>query len=880
MCVRVRLSVRSARVARVPAARKRAVAVAPSAPVSGAFLGGGRSVGPSSGAAARLTADDERLMNALLSDLDRNPLRDDEDADEDADAPRKGAALGDVAMFAQPDAFTDALQAAYEADEALLARTTGTGRRLQRALRGAAPSPSPQRPFDVRPPQPIFDLDEVVDLRTAQRSNTAADDFAASHSDTALSTSPPSSPPPSPTATPTAAGPPVDAQRASNLAALSAALPAHKKVRKEAFAFSSARAVQSNAVAARASALPPSGPVQSAAPSATEVFASVLSAAAPSQSIASAAVIASSLSRDCGLSPVSDDSSLLFYYYDAYEDPQHTPGTVYLFGKGSAGTAQTEEPHRTHAHNAQRSLPAHCSRWSCAVLCCALCAVLWDRPFPCGCAVVCAALVPSLSASASTCLQVSGVQRNVFLLPRKWALLNADDERSVTDSAVTLIDVFNELTALLRDFGVEQFKVKPVRRTYAFDRDLPEDEAEAASLLDPVDGVPREAEYMKLVYPFTARALPRSLKGRTFSRAFGCKSTAMEMLLLKKKLQGPAWLHVTHLDKVDRALSWCRFEYRVSDLKHIQHCRADTCPPQPPLFSLVSLSTKTVRSDKSGRDELVMVSLLHQSAVNVESGNAAADDACSSVETVMAPLHGHQPPTDWPLTLKAHNAKHAKRQVVQCSNERAMLAWLLTRLGNLDPDVLLSHDLHHLTIDLLCSRMQQLKVPHWSKLGRLKRTHFPTGVSGGAGEGGAGASLLDRGVGSGRLMVDTQLMAKEFLLGKRLYTLSYLAEHIAGLPREDIDGAAVPAMYGRSADLLRLAQHTESDTFIALRLSSHMQLLPLTKQLTALAGNTWSRTLRSMRSERVEWLLLHHFHGLKYIIPERYTAAEKVSQWA
>lgn len=40
----------------------------------------------------------------------------------------------------------------------------------------------------------------------------------------------------------------------------------------------------------------------------------------------------------------------------------------------------------------------------------------------------------------------------------------------------------------------------------------------------------------------------------------------------------------------------------------------------------------------------------------------------------------------------------------------------------------------------------------------------------------------------------------------------------------------------------------------------HVQVLPLTKQLTNLAGNLWSRSLRGARAERIEYLLLHEFH--------------------
>lgn len=56
------------------------------------------------------------------------------------------------------------------------------------------------------------------------------------------------------------------------------------------------------------------------------------------------------------------------------------------------------------------------------------------------------------------------------------------------------------------------------------------------------------------------------------------------------------------------------------------------------------------------------------------------------------------------------------------------------------------------------------------------------------------------------------------------------------------------------------------------------QLIPLSKQLSNLCGHLWNRTFRGVRSERVEYLLLHEFHKLKYIVPEKTTAKERQQQ--
>lgn len=50
--------------------------------------------------------------------------------------------------------------------------------------------------------------------------------------------------------------------------------------------------------------------------------------------------------------------------------------------------------------------------------------------------------------------------------------------------------------------------------------------------------------------------------------------------------------------------------------------------------------------------------------------------------------------------------------------------------------------------------------------------------------------------------------------------------------------------YEATPKLMELVQHTESDAWLALSLAMHLNLLPLTRQLSCLSGSLWSRTFQ------------------------------------
>jgi DNA polymerase alpha subunit A len=95
--------------------------------------------------------------------------------------------------------------------------------------------------------------------------------------------------------------------------------------------------------------------------------------------------------------------------------------------------------------------------------------------------------------------------------------------------------------------------------------------------------------------------------------------------------------------------------------------------------------------------------------------------------------------------------------------------------------------------------------------------------------------------------------------------------------RVDIDPEDLPDYFDPTASkpdkLMDFIRHCEADSFFQMAIANKVQALPLTKQLTSLAGNSWNRTLGGGRAERNEYILLHEFHRNKFICPD------KISRW-
>lgn len=180
--------------------------------------------------------------------------------------------------------------------------------------------------------------------------------------------------------------------------------------------------------------------------------------------------------------------------------------------------------------------------------------------------------------------------------------------------------------------------------------------------------------------------------------------------------------------------------------------------------------------------------------------------------------------------------------------------------------MLLSHNLCGSVFEIIMARLQYFNIPHWSRIGRLKKKNFPTRKADQIGY--SGSSWLPRMASCGRLLVDTFVSSKE-LVRETQYDLGYLTQRQLKTERKEFDNDKLSEFYLTSDRLMMLVSHTEMDTFLTYKLMLHLNILPLTKQLTNIAGNLWFRSLQNARAERNEMLLLHEFRSKKYLCPDK-----------
>ena len=428
---------------------------------------------------------------------------------------------------------------------------------------------------------------------------------------------------------------------------------------------------------------------------------------------------------------------------------------------------------------------------------------------------------------ASCCLVVRNVPKVAFAVPREPVL---DNEGKPTDYCMTVME---ELQGLKERYRLGTMRCKPVFRNYAFD----------------IEDVPfGSSSYIKMKIEGPVSAVPKDLRGKTFSHLIGLSSGPLEQLILKCKLMGPSWLLIKH-PRVHTALtSWCAMEVSIDNYKDIEHIEGGPTVP----MTLMGLAFKTVINSERHETEIVTATLCCQRNANIDD-----TEKTSGAQTIKYTAVRR---LDQPLPLDFVRDKSVSGHVTLCNTNRDMLSFIFTTIGAMDPDVFIGHNIIGYDLDVLLHLAKKTNDNNWSRLGRLRLSSIGTNQR----------YMSPITACRGRLICDTYVMAQELVKKQKSYRLVELAETQLGESGHTaMEAADIPNQFISAASLKSLVAQNERDARLAMRIADQMKMVSLTKQLTGLAGNLWARTLAGHRAERIEYLLLHEFHKLKFVVPEK-----------
>ncbi|KAL9613668.1 MAG: hypothetical protein Q9167_001797 [Letrouitia subvulpina] len=442
----------------------------------------------------------------------------------------------------------------------------------------------------------------------------------------------------------------------------------------------------------------------------------------------------------------------------------------------------------------------------------------------------------------SAFVKIDNILRKLYFLPRTHRQKHGRD----TSDEVEMSDVYQEVDETMTKLRVSMHKIKPCSRKYAFE------------LLD----VPQEADYLKLMYSYDKPPLSMDLKGETFSHVFGTNTALFEQFVLWKRIMGPCWLKIdkAHLNPINNA-SWCKFEVQVTSPKAVI-AASESDNLDAPSLTLMSISLRTMYNSKENKQEILVASARVYENISLNDTSRPEELACKTY-TIMRAVEASYPPGFEALSKKQRGT------IITEKSEQMLLSKFLALLEKTDPDVLLGHQLQDVDYPILLSRMRERKTPGWHRIGRMRRGGDLPRTTGKGGT----SFFTERQLVSGRLLCDiANDMGKSLMTKCQSWSLTemsqlYLAQ---GNIRREVENEEALKTWAKSRDgLLNYVNHCEADTFFITAIALRVQLLPLTKVLTNLAGNSWARTLSGTRAERNEYILLHEFHRNKYICPDK-----------
>ena len=471
---------------------------------------------------------------------------------------------------------------------------------------------------------------------------------------------------------------------------------------------------------------------------------------------------------------------------------------------------------------------------------------------------------PTSKSYLSISIIIKDIYRTVFILPKP----------EYEDKIQKVYEEFDDLRKK-RFNNIKEYQCKFIKKKYCFEL--------------PVDSE-KEHQVLKVKYKAEFGQIPPNINATTFDYIFGKKASLLENILLKLKIKGPCWLKVKRFteNNLNFLRTWSDYEVSLDDFNNIEVLTKNNNNgaelPIPPM-KIVSISTQSVRN-KNG-NELYCICCALKDGFHVEDvkGSNRVDDFqplifTRKIDNKMSIFKNEKNEQIVNLDgIPDLNNVPKLRQLLNVGNlyvandEKSLLITFITKINSYDPDIIVGHNLNSKHLDLILSRISYYKSPNWTKLSHFKRAVIPNHLRG------ANNSEYCRNCFAGRLLCDTFDNTKDILFKETNYDLRTICEkhlNLKNLPEIETNNILINLQ--SVDDIKHILQVTMDEAYFTLIVMDKFQILPLTLQLTSIAGCLWTKSLQCSRAARCEMLLLHEFYEKNYLFPDKYHKTELIEE--
>lgn len=405
----------------------------------------------------------------------------------------------------------------------------------------------------------------------------------------------------------------------------------------------------------------------------------------------------------------------------------------------------------------------------------------------------------------STCVKIEDVCRELYVFPRM---------------GYTADQVQEEINQLLtKSHNKAKIEISKVTRKYCFELNL--------------DSRNEDTEIIKISYSFKIPLLSwLKQTGETYKGVIGASYTPTELFMMQKNIQGPIWVDINHLDfNVQQPFTREYINARV----HNYHRDIEINTTEHNLPTFVT-STFEIEINPETKEIVAMLMVVYNN-FNIDTTEYTSADYILWKQKSF--------PSE---SYKSHSGKQntLKHHLYEFDNEYTMLNHFVALYSSLNVDIIMGHDLLTTSLNILVEKL--------SSRGKAFLNTFSIFVD----EAASKQNKMNYGSGKlrsifvGKLLVDTYSLSRE-TIKLHSYSLPSIMEHFFGVQVQSED---------------KIQRLVENSTKV-IKIGSKMQLLPLTLQLSRVAGCLWHLSLEQARSRRNEVLLMHHFYKNNYVVPDK-----------